>query len=540
MSSARDGVRRAERSRVARRRDAPRLPRNYWDFAAIRVGDHQGQAGDAGHAAGGYRAAGRRSAADDARGRTSLTCISRHARDGRARARAGRDAAGPGVAMPALSHGLADTHCDRRCRPASRPRTFAAASRRAACSPPAGLGPYQATALSHRPHGRHPHERTWSARSTALADVLAAQLGDRVAMKLRRGSSSACVAGAARRRNRDGTVRSARCAPVLDRHRAGRHGVHPLDHNGRRTARDRAACSSASHRSATRGGSAASAARHSLYFVGTTLAAAIGGSSRARGARLPFGPCRRWRPAPSRQRRGTPTPSLDCATCSPSFPPNPFAAAAQGELLPLIVAVCIFAAAATTLPERQAPARRRAFSRGVNDLSMVVIGWLMQLAPHAVVVLIAGDGRQVRARHARNLAIFAVVVVAALLIHVAVVLAARRCGLARGSDVAAFCAQDRRRADARLLDGVVERGAPGQHGGGARSARRPERRRELRAAGRRDDQQERRGGLQGGDGGLPRARSTALRSGPAHSFTIVARRRPSRRLPARACRAVRS
>jgi Na+/H+-dicarboxylate symporter len=54
------------------------------------------------------------------------------------------------------------------------------------------------------------------------------------------------------------------------------------------------------------------------------------------------------------------------------IPQNPFAAAAQGELLPLIVAVCIFAAAATTLPEEKRRPVVVLFER-MNDLSMIVI-----------------------------------------------------------------------------------------------------------------------------------------------------------------------
>lgn len=70
------------------------------------------------------------------------------------------------------------------------------------------------------------------------------------------------------------------------------------------------------------------------------------------------------------------------------IPRNPFAAAAQMDLLPLIIAIVIFGAAGNLIPEDQ----RRVlitFFRGINSISMVVIKWVMKLAPYAVFVLIA-------------------------------------------------------------------------------------------------------------------------------------------------------
>jgi proton glutamate symport protein len=70
------------------------------------------------------------------------------------------------------------------------------------------------------------------------------------------------------------------------------------------------------------------------------------------------------------------------------IPSNPFSAAANGELLPLIVFAIIFGAAVSTLPEeRRAPILN--FFNGVNDAVMVMIHWIMRLAPYAVFVLIA-------------------------------------------------------------------------------------------------------------------------------------------------------
>jgi len=70
------------------------------------------------------------------------------------------------------------------------------------------------------------------------------------------------------------------------------------------------------------------------------------------------------------------------------LPQNPVASAAQGDLMPLIIAVCIFGAAAT-LSRSEGRRTLLTFFEGVYELSMIVIGWMMKLAPAAVLVLIA-------------------------------------------------------------------------------------------------------------------------------------------------------
>jgi Na+/H+-dicarboxylate symporter len=153
------------------------------------------------------------------------------------------------------------------------------------------------------------------------------------------------------------------------------------------------------------------------YFLGTTLAAAIVGSVIAHA--MPFGVV----PALASGKIATigATPTVAEALLA-IIPQNPFAAAVQGDLLPLIVAVCIFAAAATTLPDEKRQSVVVAFAR-LNDLSMIIIGWFMQLAPYAVAVLIAATIAKSGAAMLANLALFAVAVIAALAIHVAIVLA---------------------------------------------------------------------------------------------------------------------
>jgi Na+/H+-dicarboxylate symporter len=124
-----------------------------------------------------------------------------------------------------------------------------------------------------------------------------------------------------------------------------------------------------------------------------------------------------------------PTSAGETAASGPGFaqmllnmlPQNPIGAAAQGDLLPLIIAVCIFGAAATVAggEGRRAVVR---FFEGVNDLSMVVIRWLMRLAPAAVLVLIAAVVARSGAALLQGLFIYVIIVVAALAIHLILLL----------------------------------------------------------------------------------------------------------------------
>ena len=100
------------------------------------------------------------------------------------------------------------------------------------------------------------------------------------------------------------------------------------------------------------------------------------------------------------------------------LPQNPIASAAQSDLLPLIIAVCIFGAAATVTTGE---GRRTvvAFFEGLNDLCMVIIGWLMRLAPAAVLILIASVSARSCAALLQGLLVYVLAVVAALAIHFA-------------------------------------------------------------------------------------------------------------------------
>ncbi|MFV2007011.1 MAG: dicarboxylate/amino acid:cation symporter [Longimicrobiales bacterium] len=101
------------------------------------------------------------------------------------------------------------------------------------------------------------------------------------------------------------------------------------------------------------------------------------------------------------------------------IPRNPVAAAANMDLLPLIVFTIIFGAAVSTLQEDRKNAVLMFFD-GVNDASMVVINWVMVLAPYAVFALIAAIVATFGLDLLRSLITYALVVVVGLTLHVAV------------------------------------------------------------------------------------------------------------------------
>jgi Na+/H+-dicarboxylate symporter len=98
------------------------------------------------------------------------------------------------------------------------------------------------------------------------------------------------------------------------------------------------------------------------------------------------------------------------------IPNNPVAAAAEGNLLPLIIFTIIFAAAVTLI----APVRRESilvFFQGVNDASMIIINWIMKLAPYAVFALIAATISRFGLDVLESLAVYSLVVAAGLVLH---------------------------------------------------------------------------------------------------------------------------
>jgi len=158
------------------------------------------------------------------------------------------------------------------------------------------------------------------------------------------------------------------------------------------------------------------------FFFGTTLVAALIGLLVATTANVGAGFSI---PSQDAATAGVTTPAVPgvVQTLINLVPQNPFAAAAQGgaDLLPLIVAVCFFGAAATVVgAERRQPVVR--FFEGVNEMAMVVVGWLMRLAPYGVFALIAATVARSGLGLLDQLLAFGAAVVVALLVHAVVVL----------------------------------------------------------------------------------------------------------------------
>ncbi len=98
------------------------------------------------------------------------------------------------------------------------------------------------------------------------------------------------------------------------------------------------------------------------------------------------------------------------------IPRNPVQAAADMNLLQLIIFTIIFGAAVSMLkPEHRDPVL--GFFLGVNEACMVIIDWVMKLAPYAVFSLIAAIVAEFGLDILRSLAVYALVVVAGLFTH---------------------------------------------------------------------------------------------------------------------------
>ncbi len=98
------------------------------------------------------------------------------------------------------------------------------------------------------------------------------------------------------------------------------------------------------------------------------------------------------------------------------IPRNPVQSAANMDLLPLIVFTILFGAAITQVSDERRNAVLRV-AEGVNDAVMVLIDWIMKLAPYAVFVLIAAVVSRFGLDLLRSLLFYALTVVAGLLLH---------------------------------------------------------------------------------------------------------------------------
>jgi Na+/H+-dicarboxylate symporter len=98
------------------------------------------------------------------------------------------------------------------------------------------------------------------------------------------------------------------------------------------------------------------------------------------------------------------------------IPRNPIQAAANGDMLPLIFFTILFGAAAALLDERRKQALVGFFD-AVNEVSMTIINWIMELAPYAVFALIAAVTAQFGLDVLKSLLLYTITVVAGLLLH---------------------------------------------------------------------------------------------------------------------------
>jgi Na+/H+-dicarboxylate symporter len=98
------------------------------------------------------------------------------------------------------------------------------------------------------------------------------------------------------------------------------------------------------------------------------------------------------------------------------IPRNPVQAAAEMDLLPLIIFTIIFGAAVTMVDPKRRDAVLNVF-HGVNDASMIMIHWVMKLAPYAVFALIAAVVAESGVDLLKSLLIYTLVVFGGLVIH---------------------------------------------------------------------------------------------------------------------------
>ncbi len=98
------------------------------------------------------------------------------------------------------------------------------------------------------------------------------------------------------------------------------------------------------------------------------------------------------------------------------IPSNPIAAAAEGDMLPLILFTLVFGAAASMLADEKKKVLIGFFD-AVNHVSMTIIHWIMKLAPFAVFALIAAVTARFGLSILQSLTVYALTVVAGLAIH---------------------------------------------------------------------------------------------------------------------------
>ena len=98
------------------------------------------------------------------------------------------------------------------------------------------------------------------------------------------------------------------------------------------------------------------------------------------------------------------------------IPRNPIQAAAEMDLLPLIFFTIVFGAAISMVKVEYREPVLDVFN-GINEASMIVIDWVMKLAPYAVFALIASVVANFGLDLLRSLLVYSLTVVAGLALH---------------------------------------------------------------------------------------------------------------------------
>jgi Na+/H+-dicarboxylate symporter len=100
------------------------------------------------------------------------------------------------------------------------------------------------------------------------------------------------------------------------------------------------------------------------------------------------------------------------------IPRNPIEALASGDMLPIIFFAIFFGAALSALPTERRD-HVIGFFDGVNEAAMVMIHWIMRLAPYAVFALIGAVIARFGLGVLQSLLVYSLVVLFGLILHVA-------------------------------------------------------------------------------------------------------------------------
>ena len=156
-----------------------------------------------------------------------------------------------------------------------------------------------------------------------------------------------------------------------------------------------------------------------LFFLITTVVAATIGLALALAIQPGLGLDPAVRDTLTAQFADAAARNVEVATARPGIvhilvdmiPTNPIGAAAETNLLQLILFTLIFGVAVSVLPEE----KRRpvlAFFDGVNEAALVIIQWIMRLAPYAVFALIGAVVARFGWDLLQSLLVFCLVVIA--------------------------------------------------------------------------------------------------------------------------------